>query len=111
MVSCSHGGTQRADTPQKLYAVLAYLGFLCIIPLVVKKRDPFVLFHIKQGLVIFIAAVVSFVVSIIPGIGHILGLAGLSVCVICALFGIFQSLRGTRVAIPFVARLADKLVF
>ena len=38
----------------KMYAVIAYLGILCLVPLLLKKENKFALFHGKQGLVLFI---------------------------------------------------------
>ncbi|MCD6422236.1 hypothetical protein J7L13_02730 [bacterium] len=40
---------------QKLMAVLCYLGILVLIPLVLKKSDPEVKFHIEQGLTLFVS--------------------------------------------------------
>ena len=57
------------DTAQvlegKVFAILAYLPFLCIIPLVLKKDNDFVLSHGKQGLVIFVAEIGIFILSIV----------------------------------------------
>ncbi len=55
-------GTQET----KLFAAISYVGFLCIISLLLKKEDKFVLFHAKQGLVLFVFEVSSFILSIIP---------------------------------------------
>ena len=49
----------------KMYAVLAYLSILCIIPLIIKKKNPFVLAHGKQGLVLFVAETGTLIVSIL----------------------------------------------
>ena len=49
----------------KIFAVLAYLSILCIIPLIFKKDNAFVLAHAKQGLVLFVSEVAVFVGSII----------------------------------------------
>ena len=38
----------------KIFAILSYLSILCIIPLVFKRDNHFVLSHGKQGLVLFI---------------------------------------------------------
>ncbi len=49
----------------KMYAVLAYLSILCIIPLIVKKSNSFVLDHGRQGLVLFVGEVGMLIVSAI----------------------------------------------
>lgn len=49
----------------KIYALLSYLTILCIIPLVLKRDNPFVLMHGKQGLVLFIGEVGVFIASMV----------------------------------------------
>ena len=49
----------------KIFALLSYLSIFCIIPLILKKDNRFVLLHGKQGLVIFVAEVGVFILSII----------------------------------------------
>ena len=56
----------------KIYAMVAYWGFLCILPLIVKKENNFAVFHGKQGLVLFIFLVFGFLLKIIPWIGSLI---------------------------------------
>ena len=49
----------------KMYAVLAYLSIFCIVPLIIKKNNNFVLNHGRQGLVLFVAEVATLVISIV----------------------------------------------
>ena len=90
----------------KIYAVLAYLSVLCVIPLVLKKDNPFVLSHGKQGLVIFVGQVALFILHIVlPGILRL----GLFLFGVLSLWGIIEALRGHYVKLPFVTDLADKI--
>jgi uncharacterized membrane protein len=90
----------------KIFAILGYLWILCIIPLVFKKENSFVLNHSRQGLVIFVGVVAIFIFSIVfpwllrPG----LFLAG-----ILSLWGILEALQGKDLRIPFVRDYADKI--
>ena len=90
----------------KIFAVMAYLWLLCIVPLVFKKDNPFVLSHGKQGLVIFVGVVCIFIVSILfdwilrPGL-FLLG--------ILSLWGMIESLKGQELRIPFICDIADKI--
>ncbi|MCK4883162.1 MAG: hypothetical protein KAS92_09075, partial [Candidatus Omnitrophica bacterium] len=52
----------------KVFAILSYLSILCIIPLVFKKDNPFVLKHGKQGLILFLGEVAVFILHIILGL-------------------------------------------
>ena len=55
----------------KLYAVLAYLGLLFIIPLIMCKDSEFVRFHTNQGIILFIASVICAAVPIVGWIASI----------------------------------------
>src|SRR3990167_3559902 len=90
----------------KVYAVLSYLSVLCIIPLVLKKDNDFVLSHGKQGLVIFVGEVGIFIVSILfEGILRL----GVFFFGILSLWGIIEVLRGRYVKLPVVSDIADKI--
>ena len=58
-------------------ALLAYLGFLFLIPLLAAPNSRFARYHANQGLVLFIfgaiAGVVSGVICVIPFVGWIRG--------------------------------------
>ena len=103
------------ETPQrndeiiegKVFAILAYLSILCIIPLVFKKNNPFVLSHGKQGLVIFVGEASVFVIQIAVG-SWILSL-GTFVFGIFSLWGIIEVLRGRYIKLPIIAGIADKI--
>lgn len=96
-----------------LMAVLAYLSILVLIPLLVAKDDPFVKFHVKQGLVL---AIIGLLVSILsmgmmmwiffPIVGIInLGLLALSI------MGIVNVIQGKEQKLPLVGHLADNFTF
>ena len=53
----------------KIFAMVAYWFFLCILPLILKKENKFAVFHGKQGLVLFIFLVAGFIFRIIPLLG------------------------------------------
>ena len=91
----------------KIFAVLAYLSILCIIPLVIKKDNKFVLTHGKQGLVLFVGEVAVFITHIVLG-PWILSL-GTFIFGSMSLWGIIEVLRGRYLKLPFVAEIADKI--
>jgi len=91
----------------KMYALLAYLSILCIIPLIFRKNNPFVLAHGKQGLVLFVAEVGVFILSIMfpwayPPLMFLL--------MAFSFWGIIAVLRGQTVRLPVAASIADKIV-
>jgi uncharacterized membrane protein len=53
----------------KIFGILAYLGILCLVPILVAKDSPFAKYHANQGLVLFLTELVFsialYIVSII----------------------------------------------
>jgi len=48
----------KKELDSKIFAALSYFSILFIVPLVVKKEDKFVKFHIRQGIALFLAEVI-----------------------------------------------------
>ena len=87
-------------------AVLCYLGILVLVPMLTKdKSDPFVKFHIKQGLVLLVLWVIAAIVAIplfaiIWIVYTILG--------ILSIIGIINVLNGKEDKLPLVGQFGDK---
>ncbi len=64
-----------ADTNNnKIMAVLCYLGILWLVPMLTDaKNDPFVKYHINQGIIFTIFYIVAWIASLILGLIPILG--------------------------------------
>lgn len=88
----------------KMFAALSYLGILVLIPLLVKKDDPFVKFHAKQGLVFLIAFIIGAFIFWIPVIGWLVWV----VLVVLDLIALVQALMGKKWKVPVVSQLAEK---
>jgi uncharacterized membrane protein len=90
----------------KMYAVLAYLSIFCIVPLILKKNNGFVLHHGRQGLVLFTAEVGTLVLSIVfpwvfrPFLFIFFGFS---------LYGMVMAIRGQCVELPLIAQIAEKI--
>lgn len=85
----------------KLWAVLGYLGILCLIPLLLKKDSEFAKYHGKQGLILLLGWIVSW----IPFLGWIVWL----VVAILSIIGILNALGGKMTPLPLVGQYAEKL--
>lgn len=94
-----------------LMAVLCYLGILVVIPLLTEaKNDPFVKFHIRQGLVLLIAGVIAGAVGMIPVLGwFLLGPILWIACFVLAIIGIVNAVGGHEKALPLIGQYADKI--
>ena len=93
----------------KLFAIVAYIGILCLLPILVKKENKYALHHGKQGLVIFISFVIVVFLPIIPILGWILCPILFIILVIFSLIGIIQAATGNYWRAPIIADLADKI--
>ena len=88
----------------KVIAMLSYIGILFLIPMLTKKESNFCQAHAKQGMVLFITAIV---LGWIPFLGQIL-LLGI---VVVAIISIIKTLDGQYWPIPVLDDLSKKLNF
>ena len=101
--------TDKEINEGKIFAMVSYWFFLCILPLILKKDNKFAVYHGKQGLVLFIALVVVFILSIIPFFGPLLFRTLFFVYLLIMLWGTIQVLRGKYTQIPIVSDIAKKI--
>lgn len=104
------------DTPKitggledKFFAIISYISFFCIVSLLLKKDDKFVLYHAKQGLVLFLFEVLSGILTVVPFLGPLISTVGFVLFSLIALWGIFQVLMGNYARIPIISDIADKI--
>ena len=91
--------------------MLAYLGILIIIPFLTEaKHDPFVKFHLKQGLVLLIGWVIAMVLYRIPLIGILAGILDLGLLIL-AIVGIVNAVSGKQSELPIVGGFAKSFNF
>ena len=93
----------------KILAAISYLGILVLIPLLMKKESKFVKEHAKQGLVLFIAGIVLWIVEAIfvriPVLGLIISILIWIIWVaiaIVSIIGLVYALQGKFWKIPLV---------
>ncbi len=95
----------------KVMAVLAYLGWLVLVPILAAKNSKFAMYHANQGLVLAIVATVCLValsiLSIIPFLGLIFMLAeallGI-VFLVFAILGIVNAAQGKAKELPLIGK-------
>lgn len=106
------------DTPQQetirknvLMGILAYIGPLIIVSYLVAKDDPFVKFHIKQGLVLFVIEIaVWFFSMFLWQLWMLLNLVNLAVLVL-AIIGIVNASQGNEKELPLVGKFSHYFNF
>lgn len=88
----------------KLYAVLSYLSVLIVIPAIAAGRDPFVRFHLNQGLILLIANLVFGCISFIPHLtlaGDLLNV----VVLVLSIMGIVFAVQGKEQELPLIGKI------
>ena len=93
----------------KLFAAISYIGILCFIPLILKKKSNYVQFHAKQGTVLFIAEVVAFFVNILPVICQILWFIAAVFFLVVSITGAKKAYEGKRWDLPILGKYAGKI--
>jgi len=100
-----------APQNKKLMAILAYIGPLVIVSYLMSKDDPFVKFHIKQGLVLLVIELALwFFMSMLWPLWFIIQLINLAL-VILAIIGIINAYKGREKELPVVGRYAKYFAF
>lgn len=110
----SSGGTVSPN--RKIMLVLSYLGLLALIPLLVEKEDREVQWHAKNGLVLFVAYIIAWMVIHFAGmVVHFLACAGcLAGSVLAVLYlvlivlCIIKAVNGERFIVPGLSQFADR---
>lgn len=96
-----------AKSNDTVMAIVAYILFF--VPLLTEsKNDPFVMFHVKQGLVLLIAGVTVSILGMIP----ILGLLALPlnlVLFVLWIMGILNAVNGEKKELPIIGQYASKI--
>jgi len=108
-----HAATPASSTfdfsQHTLIAAASYLGPLVVIPFLTNKEDPFTKFHIKQGLVLFIAYLILWVFSgFMFVMWQIMQLINLGLFIL-SLIGIVNALQRKEKELPLVGQFGSKI--
>lgn len=92
-----------------IFAVLSYLGILCIVPVLAAKDSRYARFHANQGVVLFIAQILSNIVFGILGVIPIIKviaalLAGIVniIFLVLVIIGIINAVQGKAKQLPII---------
>jgi len=92
----------------KAAAILGYIPFMCFVPLIKMRDNPFALKHGKQGLVLFALEILA-IIFLFPKMSQLFWGMILILCLVSAAAGIVYATQGKEWKIPFVGELGDKL--
>ncbi len=94
-----------------LMGVLCYLGPLVIIPYMTALDNPFVKFHVKQGIILFGLEVIFYIVGtmfLFSGFYPIIMLLNLGTLIL-TIIGIVNVVGKKEVALPLIGQYAEKV--
>lgn len=96
-----------AEKNNMVMAILAYIGPLVIVSFLVAKNDPFVKFHIKQGLVLLVIEVAVWILGMIFYMfWPILNLVNFATFIF-AIVGIIRVTQGKEMQLPLVGKYSS----
>lgn len=103
--SVIHKSDKKDFEDNKFLAVVGYLGILCLIPLLAKKDSPYAQYHGKQGLVLCILWVITWLIGWFPLVGWALCIAA----IILTIIGIQNAWSGKLEELPVIGKYAEKI--
>lgn len=92
----------------KAAAILGYIPFLCFVPLIRMRDNPFALKHGKQGLILLVLEIVA-TIFLFPRLSQLFWGMVLILCLVSAAAGVIYASQGREWKIPFIGELGDKL--
>ena len=93
----------------KFFAAIGYLMFLCLVPLILKKKNSFAQFHGKQALVLFIMEVAAGIVQKVPVVGDLVCTVAFVIFGILSLIGIVKVLMGEKWEMPVIYDISTRI--
>jgi uncharacterized membrane protein len=91
-------------------AVLSYIPFLCLIPLLQMRDNKQARFHSKQGLILFLIELLA-LLFLIPGLSGMFWKTIIIIALGASVAGIIFGIQGKSYKLPFIGDIADKLKF
>jgi len=88
-------------------AIVAYILFF--VPLLTEARkDPFVKYHVKQGLILFVATFILCLLTWIPIAGPIIFLFGGIILFILWLIGVLNAAASKKESLPLIGKFGER---
>ncbi len=90
-----------------ILAALSYISIVSIVMYVIKKDDAYVMFHAKQGMVIFALSIIGTFTIPLFGLGFLINLLTLVLVIV----GAIKAYQGEKYKFPVISDLAEKINF
>jgi len=89
-------------------AILAYIPFMCFVPLTKMRDNKFALHHGRQGLVLLMLEILA-VLFLIPRVSNFFWVLVIIICAGSSLAGIMFAVQGKTHKLPFIGDLAERM--
>ncbi len=89
-------------------AILAYIPFMCFVPLTKMRENKFALHHGRQGLVLLLLEILA-VLFLIPKVSDYFWVMIVILCAGSALAGIMFAVQGKMYKLPYIGDIAEKM--
>jgi uncharacterized membrane protein len=98
-----------APDSKVVMGILAYIGPLVIVSYLVAKNEPFVKFHIKQGLVLFVLSVILWFLlsSPLAFVLYMFSWVIFPVLFVFSVIGIVNVVKGEEKPLPLIGRFSE----
>lgn len=83
---------------RNLMAALSYVWIICLIMLAIRRDEPFIKFHAKQALVLFIVSVIASILLWVP----VLGIVVWVLSIVGMVLGFINAWQGKEYKLPFI---------
>jgi len=89
-------------------ALLAYVPFMCFVPLLKMRHNRFALRHGKQGLILLLVEILA-LIFYLPFVSQHFWAFVLILALLASFYGILQVLQGRDWKLPLLGNLADRI--
>lgn len=118
----SKESSAKIELDSKIFAALSYFSILFVVPLIIKKEDSFIKFHIRQGIALFFAEIILWFIlyligsllvtlfsySAFPFISFLHKVVWIFFVAV-SIIGIYSASRGSRIKIPVLWILSKNI--
>ncbi|MBU8934086.1 MAG: hypothetical protein KOO62_08760 [candidate division Zixibacteria bacterium] len=103
----SSGGNEFATEEGRMAAILAYIPFLCFIPLLNMRDNKEARFHARQGVMLFLVELVA-ALFLIDGIADFVFKVFIVFAAALSVAGIIFAVQGKNYRLPIIGDIAEK---
>ncbi|NQU64277.1 MAG: hypothetical protein HQ517_08350 [SAR324 cluster bacterium] len=92
-----------------IFSLMSYLGILCLIPVLLNRKDEFVAFHARQGLVLWIWSIIAIFGLYVPVAGKFFFGASTIAIALYSIVGMLSVLLSKAWKLPLIGNWSESL--